>query len=150
MTQEHVLLLFIFPEYDSEYFMPYTSDQIDEAKRDAHNFSEMYPGALYVSVVYVYSDGREDELFRWNNPLSAKLQALANSAGGVMSTYPMSLDTAQPAGAFFRKLSKSFLDTALSSRPPSAEVSASPLPTESKTYGGRKRLRMLRGRDRRR
>lgn len=150
MTQEHVLLLFIFPEYDSEYFMPYTSDQVDDVVRDARHFTEMYPGVLYVSAVYVYSDGREEELYRWNNPLSAKLQALANSAGGVMSTYPMSLDTAQPAGEFFRKLSKSFSDTALSLRPPSAEVSASPLPTESKTYGGRKRLRMLRGRDRRR
>jgi hypothetical protein len=150
MTQEHVLLLFMFPEYDSEYFMPYTSDQLDEAKLDARNFTEMYPGVLYVSVIYVHTDGREDEVFRWNNPLSARLTKLVSSAGDAMSISPMLSASAQPAGDFFRKLSRTFSDTALSLRPPSEDQSASPLPSVSKTYGGRKRLRMLRDRDRRR
>lgn len=146
MNQSHVLLLFIFPEYDSEYFMPYTSDQIDEARRDAVNFTEMYPGALYVSVVFVHSDGREEQVFQWNNPLSAKLQALANNAGDALSPFPMSLASAPPVGSFFQRLRKKYSNSALASRPPSAEEFVSPLPSTLKTYGGRNsRLRTRRG-----
>src|SRR5471030_987841 len=100
MKQAHILLLFKFPEYDSEYFMPYSSDELDEAKRDGPNFKDMYPGVLYVTVVYVHLDEREDVLWSWINPLSVKLINLANSAGGAMSISPMSLAFANPAGDF--------------------------------------------------
>lgn len=143
MTQEHVLLLFMFPEYDSEYFMPYTREQIKTATLDADNFKEMYPGVLYVKVMFVYEDAREECLHQWINPLSAKLLKLANPAGLAESISPMSSVSANPAGAFFRKLSKSFSDTALSLRPPSEDQSASPLSTTSKPYDDR-RLRLIR------
>lgn len=139
MNQNHVLLLFMFPEYDSEYFMSYTSEQIDEAKLDAVNFTEMYPGVLYVAVVFVNSDQSEEQLFRWTNPLAAKLTSLANNAGGAMSPLLTMSGFAEPAGAFFQKLSKKFTNSALASRPPSAEVSAPPSPATSNTYVGRGR-----------
>lgn len=147
--QEHVLLLFMFPEYDSEYSMAYTRDQLTVAKQDAANFHEMYPGVLYVKVVFVFENEREECLYSWINPLSAKLINLANSAGGAMSTFPMSLASANPAGDFFQKLSKRFSDTRLSLRPPSEEAYAAPLPSASKIYGGRKQHRPThRGRNR--
>lgn len=150
MNQSHILLLFIFPEYDSEYFMPYTSDQLDEARKDAENFHDMYPGVLHVKLVTVDALGYEEEVYQWINPLSAKLIKLASLAGPAVSTFPMSLASANPAGDFFKKLSKSFSDTALSLRPPSEEQFASPLSSTSKPYDDR-RLRLIRrGRGRRR
>lgn len=139
MNQDHVLLVFKFPEDDAETFMPYTSDEVSDAKRDAVAFSEMYPGVLFAYVVFVFQDGREEEVFRWSNPLAVKLINLINSAGGVMQLSPMSLGFVNPAGSFFRKLSKAFSNPALAVRPPLAEQFASPLPSESKTFGGRNR-----------
>lgn len=143
MNQSHILLLFIFPEYDSEYFMPYTRDQLDEAKKDAENFHDMYPGVLYVKLVTVDALGYEEEVYQWTNPLSARLTRLVNPAGLAESISPMSSAFANPAGDFFQKLSKSFSDTALSLRPPSEAQFASPLSTTSKPYDDR-RLRLIR------
>jgi hypothetical protein len=86
--QEHVLLLFMFPEYDSEYSMAYTRDQLKIAKQDAENFHDMYPGVLYVKIVFVFEDEREECLYSWINPLSAKLTKLASSAGPATGASP--------------------------------------------------------------
>lgn len=143
MNQSHILLLFIFPEYDSEYFMPYMGDQLDEAKRDAENFHDMYPGVLYVKVVTVDALGYEEPVYTWTNPLSAKLTRLVNPVGLAGSISPMSSAFANPAGDFFQKLSSAFSDTALSLRPPSEEQSASPLPSTS-MHSDDRRLRLMR------
>lgn len=138
MNQDRILLVFKFPE-DDEYFMTYTSDEMEEAKKDAASFKDMYPGLLYVYIVFVYSDDREEEIFRWTNPLAAKLISLINSAGAAtLSPFTMSVSV-PTVGGFFRKLSKLSSALALARRPPSEGQFASPSPSTSKTYGGRNR-----------
>lgn len=139
MTQPHLLLIYKFPEDNDEITMQYSWDEMEIAARDASSFTLMYPGALYVYIVHVQEDESEKEIWRWTNPLSAKLQDVANNAGGALDLFIMSLGSADPAGSFFRALNKRFSDTALSYRPPLAEQYASPSPSASKTYGGRNR-----------
>jgi hypothetical protein len=139
VTQEHVLLIYKFPEDYDEITMQYTSSEASIARQDGEAFADMYPGVVYIYVVYVFDHGGEEELWRWTNPHSEKLQSLVNSAGAVHWTLDTTSASAPSAGPFFRKLSKAFSDKRLALRPPLAEQFASPLPTTSKPYGGRNR-----------
>lgn len=141
MNQDHIILLFMFPELPDEYAIPYTSDELETAKADAKAFVEMYDEALYVAVCYAYADGREEEVFRWSNPNSAKLISRASSAGGVLSGYPTSSDFAMPAGASSPKSNSKSSPSPWGARPPSEAKYEAPLPSTSKTYAGHPRRR---------
>jgi hypothetical protein len=149
VNQAHVLLLFKFPEDDQETFMPYTADELEEAQHDALAFRDMYPETLYLTVVYVFEDGREENLWHWINPQSAKLIKRASSAGGVgMLGLNTPLGFAQSVGGpSLSPIEKSTSSlTQWGARPPLLLPSEPVQPSSSKPYGGRnRRTRLGRG-----
>lgn len=138
LSQSHILLLYKFPEDDSEVFMPYLLEELQTAKEDAENFADMYPEVLYVTIVEVGESGSEYQIWTWNNPQAATLLRRLSNAGPAHLQYPTTSDFAAPVGGYAPNPTRRSTTSPLGARPPSAEQFASPLPATSQTYGGRK------------
>lgn len=154
LSQDHLILVFKFPEYYDEYTMAYSKDEREVVEQDARNFSEMYPQVLYVQVFFVSQHGFEEKLYEWNNPqasqLIRKFTQAGISAGAAMSGFPITSGFALSAGTSSPKKSTSSSTSLIGARPPSQDEYAAPLPSTSKIYAGRPRRRTSRGSVRRR
>jgi hypothetical protein len=146
IPQSHLLFLYKFPEDDSEVFMIYLHEELEEAKRDAVNFREMYPEVLYITIAEVSINETESALWSWANPQAEKLLKRLSNAGPASLLSPMISGFAPPVGSLYPQQMGKSSTSPLGARPPSEEQFDSPLPDISPTYGGRK---LRRGRTRR-
>lgn len=134
---EHLLLVWCFPEDSEKTCMIYAGGEIVQCYTDLHNFEDMYPGVLYLEVIDV-RDETEKSLERWNNPQAETSRKLASRAGLVSLLSHTTWGFVPLAGPSSASKTLNSTTSPLLARPPSEGQFASPLPGTSRIYGGRK------------